>query len=388
MVTTTASSNGMETGLVDLAHETLLRNNRKNEPFWPTLRDEVTKKRKSLENRDLAEALAKNWRENGSPRWDGLATRAQRSAFRQVRDLSNDAEAYVKASVLLVKRLMWSLVIVALLLVSTFSFYRWAKSLNIDLAYAVWLLPKRGSQLLLARIGIHKFSSEMKLLSPLEFKMGDIWDRRNDSEELPHNVTIQRGVAIGYYEVTYYEYDEFALATGRALPGDNGWGRGPRPVTNVTWENARDYAVWLSKRTGKRYRLPSEAEWEFAARSGGKNDMWAGTSDEKKLADYAVFGALESEPVGSRKPNGLGLYDMSGNVSEWVEDCWHPNYNDAPSDGRAWKEENGGQCGQRVVRGGSWIDVPMFMVSSFRNRIPADIRDFKSLGFRLAQDIE
>ena len=129
------------------------------------------------------------------------------------------------------------------------------------------------------------------------------------------------------------------------------------------------YRVWLSKRTGKRYRLPSEAEWEFAARSGGKNDMWAGTSDEKKLADYAVFGALESY-AWSRKPNGLGLYDMSGNVSEWVEDCWHPNYNDAPSDGRAWKEENGGQCGQRVVRGGSWIDVPMFMVSSFRNRIP------------------
>jgi formylglycine-generating enzyme len=125
---------------------------------------------------------------------------------------------------------------------------------------------------------------------------------------------------------------------------------------------------WLSEQTGKRYRLPSEAEWEYAARSSGKDEFWAGTSDESKLSEYAVFGTTKgTEPVGTKKPNGLGLYDMSGNVWEWVEDCWHGDYNGAPTDGRPWKEENGGECGRRVIRGGSWDDRPGDLRSSFRD---------------------
>jgi Sulfatase-modifying factor enzyme 1 len=125
---------------------------------------------------------------------------------------------------------------------------------------------------------------------------------------------------------------------------------------------------WLSEQTGKRYRLPSEAEWEYSARSSGKDEFWAGTSDESKLSEYAVFGTTKgTEPVGTKKPNGLGLYDMSGNVWEWVEDCWHGDYNGAPTDGRPWKVENGGECGRRVIRGGSWDDRPGDLRSSFRD---------------------
>jgi formylglycine-generating enzyme required for sulfatase activity len=145
----------------------------------------------------------------------------------------------------------------------------------------------------------------------------------------------------------------------------------------------------LSKQTGKRYRLPSEAEWEYAARSGGKDEVWAGTSDEKQLGEYAVVNKGQTEPVDERrrKPNRLGLYDMSGNVWEWVEDCWHRNYEDAPADGRPWREENGGDCGQRVLRGGSWYNLPEYLRASYRTKYYAGNRG-NDIGFRLAQDLE
>ncbi|MDH5740678.1 MAG: formylglycine-generating enzyme family protein, partial [Nitrospira sp.] len=200
------------------------------------------------------------------------------------------------------------------------------------------------------------------------------------------NVTIEP-FAMGQYEVTFEEYDRYVELTGSKRPEDREWGRGRRPVINVSWDDARAYATWLSQATGKRYRLPTETEWEYAARSGGKVEVWAGTSDEAQLKDYAVFKADRTEPVGSKKANGLGLYDMSGNVWEWVEDCWHENYTGAPADGSARLEANGGTCGRRVVRGGSWGYLPGTLRVSTRLWTYPDDRDY-NIGFRLAQDLE
>jgi formylglycine-generating enzyme required for sulfatase activity len=201
-----------------------------------------------------------------------------------------------------------------------------------------------------------------------------------------HEVQFTTPFAIARYETTFDEYDRFAQATGRQLPSDEGWGRGTRPVINVSWDDAKAYAKWLSQQTGKRYRLPTEAEWEYAARSGGQDQTWAGTSNESQLKDYAVYGAKGTELVGSKQPNRLGLYDMSGNVWEWVEDCWHEDYKDAPPDGSPWLGRNGGNCGLRVIRGGSWNSKPVTLRVSYRYGFFADSRD-DSIGFRLAQDL-
>jgi formylglycine-generating enzyme required for sulfatase activity len=182
--------------------------------------------------------------------------------------------------------------------------------------------------------------------------------------------------AIGTCEVTFEEYDRFVKATKRELPNDKGWGRGRRPVINVSWDDAVAYAKWLSQETGNRYRLPTESEWEYAARSGGKDEIWAGTSDERLLKDYAVFErnlGEGTEPVGSKKANGLGLYDMSGNVWEWVEGCF-----DKPTDETS--------CRDRVGRGGSWFNSPVYLRTSVRGWDPADTRN-NDIGFRLVQDI-
>jgi formylglycine-generating enzyme required for sulfatase activity len=161
-------------------------------------------------------------------------------------------------------------------------------------------------------------------------------------------------------------------------------------VINISWDEAKAYARWLAFATGNSYRLPTEAEWEYAARSGGKNELWAGTSEENRLPEYAVHGKYSKgspHPVGSRKPNGLGLHDMSGNVWEWVEDCSHDSYHSAPTDGSAWLEANGGDCRKRIVRGGSWLYKQFDLRSSSRQAEKDEYR-YLDLGFRLAQDID
>lgn len=218
------------------------------------------------------------------------------------------------------------------------------------------------------------------------FQQGDN-DGFNPAVETPvHPVTV-KFFSIGKYEVTFEEYDRFAIATGRPLPPDHGWGRGNRPVLYVSWGEAKNYATWLSHLTGKQYRLPTESEWEYAARSRVGKDFWAGTSKENELKDFAVYDSKMTEPVGEgRKPNTLGLFDMSGNVWEWVEDCWHDDYRDAPRDGSAWLETGGGDCSKPVIRGGSWLNHNGSLLVSRRTSVLRDNMN-NDVGFRLAQDI-
>jgi formylglycine-generating enzyme required for sulfatase activity len=234
---------------------------------------------------------------------------------------------------------------------------------------------------------IHARESKMVIIPPGTFQMGDDGDK---SHAPVHPVRFVGPFAIDQYEVTFEEYDRFARSMGRELPHDEGWGRGRRPVINVSWNDAVEYARWLSAETGKRYRLPSEAEWEYAARSGGKEERWAGTSREQELNKYAWYHANrgdKTQPVGGKKSNGLGLFDMSGNVWEWVQDCWHGSYHGAPTDGSAWRQENDGDCGLRVIRGGSWYSVADELLVSGRGQ--GEIGDCTNIiGFRLAQDLD
>lgn len=235
-------------------------------------------------------------------------------------------------------------------------------------------------------VSIH-IEPEMQLISAGTFLQGNTHGGGDNDEQPLHEVEIKR-FEIGKFEVTFDEYDRFALATGQSLPYDQKWGRERRPVINVSWMDAQNYANWLSQQTGKHYRLPTEAEWEYAARSiaMNKDEKWAGTSQEEHLDQYAVFQIDRTSLVGGKKPNTLSLYDMSGNVWEWVEDCRHVTYKGAPSDGSAWLEANGGDCGQRVYRGGSYDGRPRDLRTSDRNWSYAALQ-IGNVGFRLVRDL-
>jgi len=231
---------------------------------------------------------------------------------------------------------------------------------------------------------------EMVVIQAGRFEMGDIWGDGTEQERPVHTVHIRKPFALGRYPVTFEEYDTFIKFFGKkwpSLPDDQGWGRGQRPVINVSQGDALFYADWLSQQTGKRYRLPSEAEWEYAARSGGKEKKWAGTSAEEELADYAWY-RLNSNgmthSVGEKKPNGLGLYDMSGNVWEWVQDAWARDYERVPKDGSALPYRDSGG----VIRGGCWDDGPSEVRSAVRRSAMTKLPWTSFiLGFRLARDL-
>jgi formylglycine-generating enzyme required for sulfatase activity len=226
---------------------------------------------------------------------------------------------------------------------------------------------------------------EMVVVPVGEFQMGSVQGSGAAAEQPVHTVHINKPFAIGRYPITFAEYDQFASATNRELPGDKGWGRGRQPVINVSWTDAVKYANWLSLQTGKRYRLPSEAEWEYAARAGTDTAYWWGDEVQPGVANFygsdSRWGGKQTSPVGSFPANPFGLHDTAGNVWELIQDTWHDNYDQAPTDGSAWEEGNGGRL---VIRGGSWGNGPEYLRSSFRNRDTADDRN-TNIGFRLAQ---
>jgi formylglycine-generating enzyme required for sulfatase activity/predicted Ser/Thr protein kinase len=262
----------------------------------------------------------------------------------------------------------------------------------------------------------------MKVMPRGRFNQGTAPDDHGAQafEQPQHPVAIGRPFGMSVYEVTVSEFREFVEATQRKIAGcavydgqwheraDLGWSdvgypqTATHPVACVSWRDALDYTVWLSHKTGHRYRLPSESEWEYAARAGSeaprpwsKNSEWACNS--ANIADLAASqrypgwkvhscndGYVYTAPVGSFAPNAFGLYDMLGNVFEWIEDCWHVDYRGSPSDGSAWLS---GDCTQRDLRGGSWFTSPQYVSVAARNRFDAGYRS-NTIGFRLVRDTE
>ena len=220
------------------------------------------------------------------------------------------------------------------------------------------------------------------------FKMGDTQGNKN-KEELPvHKVSI-KSFSIGRYEVTFKEYDQFVKATGRRKPKDYTWGRCNQPVIDVSWKDAKAYTEWLTEQTKRQYRLPSEAEWEYVARAGTTTNYCWGNKIGKNLANCADCGSKWDDQktalVGSFLPNRFGVYDMFGNVWEWVADPWHNNYTGAPKDGSVWEE--GGQSHYRIIRGGSWYINFKSSRAASRTISQPDSRN-SLFGFRVAAEIK
>ena len=227
--------------------------------------------------------------------------------------------------------------------------------------------------------------TEMVVVPDGEFKMGSS-DSVNEKPE--HRVAIANPFAIGRREITFAEWDACVTAGGcKYEPSDRGWGRGNRPVINLSWDDAKAFVAWISQKTGKKYRLPTEAEWEYAARAGTTSPFWWGPAvgaDHANCEDCSAKPLRQSTPIGTFRPNGFGLYDTSGNAAEWVEDCWNENYRGAPTDGSAWTT---GDCGQRVLRGGSFASKATFVRSPSRFRYDEDVRYYAN-GFRVARDLK
>jgi formylglycine-generating enzyme required for sulfatase activity len=239
------------------------------------------------------------------------------------------------------------------------------------------------------------FAPELVALPAGTFWMGSLEKEGFDVERPRHSVTIRQRFAIGRYPVTFAEYDHFCEAAGRQKPSDQGWGRGLRPVINVSRKDAQTYLAWLSQETGKAYRLPSEAEWEYACRAGTTTRYSFGdaiTRSQVNAGDLnGIIGFRSSlisgrtSEVGTHPPNPWGLCDMHGNVAEWVEDDWHEDYRGAPDDGSVWRNK-GTDLHSRfcVLRGGSWSNYPSGCRSACRNSIDTDHRG-RYVGFRVAR---
>ena len=231
----------------------------------------------------------------------------------------------------------------------------------------------------------------MVVLPTGRFRMGSpSGETGRDSDEGPvRMVDISQRIAMGRYEVTFADYDRFVAATSGRQPNDRGWGRGSRPVIRVSQADAKAYAAWLSAQTGKTYRLPSESEWEYAARAVTHTRYSWGDEIGDNRANCDGCGSAwdntQTAPVGRFAANAFGLFDMHGNVYEWVEDCYVDSYAGAPIDGSA-RSSGCGSDVLAVVRGGSWYTHPRFLRCALRDWSSPSYR-FVDFGFRLVQDL-
>jgi formylglycine-generating enzyme required for sulfatase activity len=242
---------------------------------------------------------------------------------------------------------------------------------------------------------------EMVVVPAGSFTMGSPnGEKARDKSEGPqHRVTFDRPFAVGKFAVTFEEWDACFADGGcncandggcNYRPDDQGWGRGRQPVIDVSWDDAKNYVAWLSRKTGKTYRLLSEAEREYVTRAGTNTPFWWGGSISSQQANYDsnyTYGGPKGEyrqrtlPVDSFQANSWGLYQVHGNVWEWAEDCYHDSYQGAPTDGSAWTS-----CSVHVVRGGSWSNGPRYLRAAIRLWYPSDWRG-NDIGFRVGRTL-
>jgi formylglycine-generating enzyme required for sulfatase activity len=265
---------------------------------------------------------------------------------------------------------------------------------------------------------------EMVVVPAGSFMMGSpsTEQGRFDNEGPQHSVQISRPFAAGKFHITVDEFAAFVTETGydagsnclafmygrRELREDSSWRdpgfaqSGSHPVVCLNWNDAKAYVAWLSRKTEKPYRLLTEAEFEYAARAGTATRYFFG-DDEKDMCRYGngadqtaksripadwtflpcYDGYAYTSPIGGFSPNAFGLYDMHGNAREWLEDCWHDDYNGAPSDGSAW---TAGDCSRRVLRGGAWLDSPWDLRAASRSQTTTSLRNY-GIGFRLGRTL-
>jgi serine/threonine-protein kinase PpkA len=233
------------------------------------------------------------------------------------------------------------------------------------------------------------FEPEFIRIPAGSFIMGDDISSRSAPER---KINITKAFFIGKYEVTFSEYDAFTQATNRPQPGDNSWGRDMQPIINVSWDDAQAYTQWLSKTKGKKYRLPTEAEWEYVARAGTSTRFWWGDSEQNAKGNancrrgcYSSYSGLfgsKTAPVGTYIANPFGVHDTAGNVAEWVQDCYQDHYDKAITSGAAYEEKD---CQKRVVRGGSTKNNAPSLASAARDYNPPETYD-EALGFRIVME--
>lgn len=218
-----------------------------------------------------------------------------------------------------------------------------------------------------------------------KFKMGST-SSKNSNERPRHDVSVEQ-FAVSQYEVTFAEYDLFAKAKGKKIPDSLYLDRETHPVIYVSWDDAYYYTKWLSEETGQKYRLATEAEWEYFASTGKKTTFWWGYDEEPNRAHCFGCGTnldpRKPTKIGSFEPNAFGLHDTSGNVSEWVHDCWHNNYKGAPAYSEVWE---GGDCSYRVVRGGAYSTPPQSIRNARRDKFKSD-KAYDHIGIRVVRDI-
>jgi formylglycine-generating enzyme required for sulfatase activity len=402
-----------ETGeaLAEVAHETIFRR-------WGKLREWIAAEREFLAWRSGLESARRAWQAAPAASKDGAllmglaATNANNWLRHRSADIAPADRHFIQLSVKTVRRRQhrFAAVVGALTLAVIVGLVSWLEQDELAATWR-WFRVTRPYMQTQVRPYVLTVATEQSLKPTDSFRecavaadcpqmvmvasgsymMGSpTTEEGHDWTESPqHTVTIAKPFAVSEYEITFAEWDACTKYGDCPFISDSGFGRGQQPVIGVTWEDAQHYAEWLSKMTGKKYRLLDESEYEYAARAGTVTAYpWGDDVGKARTDCYGCGTKWDNKtpaPVGSFAANGFGLYDMVGNVWEWTLDCWHDNYDNAPADGSDWAAS--GDCSKHVVRGGSYVSFPAAVRCADRWGYPTSGR-FDSVGFRLARTLE